>query len=53
MQPISLLKLFLLYIRKNEIKTQFQEKNWKLAGSKFVKLSDELVKSEIFDMMTG
>ena len=40
------------YIRKNKIKTQFQEKNWRFVVSKFVKLSDELVKSEIFEMMT-
>ena len=41
-----------IHIEKNKIKTQFQEKNWRFVVSKFVKLSDELVKSEIFEMMT-
>ena len=42
-----------IYIRKNKIKTQFQEKNWRFIVSKFVKLSDEFIESETFDMMTG
>ena len=44
---------FDIYIRKNKIKTQFQEKNWRFIVSKFVKLSDEFIESETFDMMTG